>query len=70
MKVYIILADGTGFSGESFGFEQPVSGELVFNTAMTGYPELLTDPSGDWQMIVMTYPLIGNYGVQPFGKDK
>lgn len=70
MKVSLILADGTGFSGESFGFEQPVSGELVFNTAMTGYPELLTDPSVEGQMIVMTYPLIGNYGVQPFGKDK
>ncbi len=70
MKVSLILADGTGFSGESFGFEQPVSGELVFNTTMTGYPELLTDPSVKGQMIVMTYPLIGNYGVQPFGKDK
>lgn len=70
MKVSLILADGTGFTGYSFGYEQPVSGELVFNTAMAGYPELLTDPSSAGQMIVMTYPIIGNYGVQPIGKDE
>lgn len=70
MKVSLILADGTGFQGESFGYEQPVSGELVFNTSMAGYPELLTDPSSAGQIIVMTYPVIGNYGVEPDEKDE
>ena len=69
MTVSLILADGTCFKGESFGYEQPVSGELVFNTAMTGYPELLTDPSSRGQLLVMTYPVIGNYGIQPIGTD-
>ncbi len=54
------------FHGQSFGYEAPVSGEVVFNTAMTGYPESLTDPSYAGQMLVLTYPLIGNYGVPPF----
>lgn len=70
MTVSLILADGTCFKGESFGYEEPVSGELVFNTAMTGYPELLTDPSSRGQLIVMTYPIIGNYGLQPVGRDE
>lgn len=70
MTVSLILADGTCFKGESFGYEQPVSGELVFNTAMTGYPELLTDPSSHGQLLVMTYPVIGNYGVQPIEQDE
>lgn len=70
MTVSLVLADGTCFKGESFGYEQPVSGELVFNTAMTGYPELLTDPSSKGQLLVMTYPVIGNYGVQPIGTDE
>ncbi len=70
MTVSLILADGTCFKGESFGYEQPVSGELVFNTAMTGYPELLTDPSSRGQLLVMTYPVIGNYGVQPLEHDE
>lgn len=69
MTVSLILADGTCFKGESFGFEQPVSGELVFNTAMAGYPELLTDPASRGQLIVMTYPVIGNYGIQPMTPD-
>ena len=65
-KVTLILDDGSRFTGESFGYEKPVAGEVVFNTAMTGYPESLTDPSYAGQMLVLTYPLIGNYGVPPF----
>ena len=65
-KVNLVLDDGTVFQGESFGYEQPVAGEVVFNTAMTGYPESLTDPSYAGQMMVLTYPLVGNYGVPPF----
>ena len=61
----LILDDGTRFHGVSFGAEKPVSGEVVFNTAMTGYPESLTDPSYAGQLLTFTYPLIGNYGVPP-----
>ena len=59
----LILDDGTIFYGKSFGYEGDVVGEVVFNTAMTGYPESLTDPSYAGQILVTTYPLIGNYGV-------
>ena len=59
----LILDDGTTFRGYSFGYEKPVAGEVVFNTAMTGYPESLTDPSYAGQLMVLTYPLVGNYGV-------
>ena len=59
----LILDDGTSFVGQSFGYEADTEGEVVFNTAMTGYPESLTDPSYAGQILVMTYPLIGNYGV-------
>lgn len=62
-KAQIILEDGTEFQGISFGYEKSVSGEIVFNTAMTGYPESLTDPSYKGQILVLTYPIIGNYGV-------
>ncbi|MDD4192130.1 MAG: glutamine-hydrolyzing carbamoyl-phosphate synthase small subunit [Mangrovibacterium sp.] len=62
-KVSLILEDGTCFDGKSFGYDQSVSGEVVFYTAMTGYPESLTDPSYTGQILVSTYPLIGNYGV-------
>ena len=62
----MILSDGTRFSGESFGYEKPVAGEVVFNTAMSGYPESLTDPSYAGQLMALTYPLVGNYGVPPF----
>lgn len=65
-NVTLILDDGTQFHGESFGFEKPVAGEVVFNTAMTGYPESLTDPSYAGQLMTLTYPLVGNYGVPPF----
>lgn len=64
-EVQLILDDGSRFSGYSFGYEKPVAGEVVFNTAMTGYPESLTDPSYSGQMMVLTYPLVGNYGVPP-----
>ena len=63
----LILEDGSAYSGTSFGFERSVSGEVVFNTAMTGYPESLTDPSYKGQILVLTYPLIGNYGVPDSG---
>jgi carbamoyl-phosphate synthase small subunit len=63
IKARLILEDGTSFTGKSFGFEGSVAGEVVFNTAMTGYPESLTDPSYAGQILVATYPLIGNYGV-------
>lgn len=62
-KATLILDDGTRFEGESFGYEGNVYGEVVFNTAMTGYPESLTDPSYAGQIMVLTYPLVGNYGV-------
>ena len=65
-NVTLILDDGTCFSGQSFGYEKPVAGEVVFNTAMTGYPESLTDPSYAGQLMTLTYPLVGNYGVLPF----
>jgi carbamoyl-phosphate synthase small subunit len=63
--VQLILQDGTSLTGQSFGFLKNVSGEVVFNTAMSGYPESLTDPSYSGQILVLTYPLIGNYGVPP-----
>jgi carbamoyl-phosphate synthase small subunit len=62
-KAKLVIEDGTIFEGFTFGFEKSTSGELVFNTAMTGYPESLTDPSYKGQLLVATYPLIGNYGV-------
>lgn len=65
-KVTLVLSDGTKFHGKSFGYDAPVAGEVVFNTAMTGYPESLTDPSYAGQLMVLTYPLVGNYGVPPF----
>ena len=63
----LILSDGTVFRGWSFGYEAETMGEVVFNTAMTGYPESLTDPSYAGQILVTTYPLIGNYGVPDTG---
>jgi carbamoyl-phosphate synthase small subunit len=64
-EVKLILEDGLVLKGKSFGAEKSVAGEVVFNTAMTGYPESLTDPSYKGQILVLTYPLIGNYGVPP-----
>ena len=60
---YLLLEDGTRFDGATCGHESEVTGEVVFNTAMTGYQESATDPSYAGQIIVFTYPLIGNYGV-------
>ncbi len=64
-KALLALADGTLFEGVSFGAEGEAVGEVIFNTSMTGYQEVLTDPSYKGQMVVMTYPLIGNYGINP-----
>ncbi len=65
-KATLTLGDGIQFYGQSFGFERNISAEVVFNTAMMGYPESLTDPSYAGQMLVSTFPLVGNYGVPPF----
>jgi len=62
-KSKLILEDDSVFYGYSFGYKKPVTGEVVFNTGMVGYPESLTDPSYSGQILVLTYPLIGNYGV-------
>jgi carbamoyl-phosphate synthase small subunit len=67
-EIKLVLEDGKEFNGFSFGFEKSVSGEVVFNTSMTGYPESMTDPSYKGQILVLTYPIIGNYGVP--GNDK
>lgn len=63
MKAFLILEDGTVFTGRSFGARREVISEIVFNTSMTGYLEILTDPSYAGQAVTMTYPLIGNYGI-------
>ncbi len=68
-EINLVLEDGTEFKGKSFGYEGSISGEVVFNTAMTGYPESLTDPSYKGQILVLTYPLIGNYGVPGTSKE-
>ncbi len=65
-NVTLVLQDGTRFHGKSFGYDAPVAGEVVFNTAMMGYPESLTDPSYAGQLVTLTFPLVGNYGVPPF----
>jgi carbamoyl-phosphate synthase small subunit len=59
----LALANGKVFTGKAFGAEGEVHGEVVFNTSMTGYQEILTDPSYTGQIVTMTYPLIGNYGI-------
>ena len=62
---YLLLENGTVFKGKAFGAEGDVTGEVVFTTAMTGYIETLTDPSYYGQIVVQTFPLIGNYGIIP-----
>jgi carbamoyl-phosphate synthase small subunit len=62
VKIKLTLEDGTEFFGESFGSQVAKAGEVVFNTAMTGYPESLTDPSYRGQILCLTYPLVGNCG--------
>ena len=69
-NVTLVLQDGTKFHGKSFGYEAPVAGEVVFNTAMMGYPESLTDPSYAGQLMTLTYPLVGNYGVPEFSVEE
>ena len=63
MKALLALEDGSVFTGLSFGASGEITGEVVFNTSMTGYQEILTDPSYAGQIVTMTYPMIGNYGV-------
>src|SRR5437660_7662516 len=62
-KAKLALEDGTVYTGRGFGAAGEAAGEVVFNTSMTGYQEVLTDPSYKGQIVTMTYPLIGNYGV-------
>ncbi|MBU2617708.1 MAG: carbamoyl phosphate synthase small subunit, partial [Euryarchaeota archaeon] len=62
LEALLVLEDGTIVKGKGFGVERTVFGELVFNTSMVGYQEALTDPSYRGQILMMTYPLIGNYG--------
>lgn len=62
-KAKLVLEDGSQFEGVSFGYEKNTNGEVVFNTGMVGYPETMTDPSYRGQILVCTYPLIGNYGI-------
>lgn len=69
-KGYLLLEDGTRYDGEAFGFPVSKIGEVVFNTAMVGYPESLTDPSYMGQILVQTYPMVGNYGMPSTGKSK
>ena len=59
----LVLEDGSTYHGQSFGAHRPAHGEVVFSTSMTGYQEMLTDPSFAGQIVVPTYPLIGNYGI-------
>jgi carbamoyl-phosphate synthase small subunit len=65
-KAVLILKDGTFFVGKGFGTPKKTSGEVVFSTSMVGYPEALTDPSYKGQILTLTYPLVGNYGVPPY----
>ncbi len=64
-KAVLVLEDGTILRGGGFGAEKKSYGEVVFNTGMVGYPESITDPSYKGQILIQTYPLIGNYGVSP-----
>ncbi|HTQ11495.1 MAG TPA: carbamoyl-phosphate synthase domain-containing protein, partial [Fimbriimonadaceae bacterium] len=63
MNRYLVLSDGTVYHGKPLGAEGEAIGEVVFNTGMTGYQEILTDPSYAGQIVLLTYPLIGNYGI-------
>jgi len=69
MKAFIALEDGTIFEGISFGAQGERSGEIVFNTSMSGYQEIMTDPSYKGQIVTMTYPLIGNYGINQYDAE-
>ena len=65
----LVLEDGSVFFGFSFGADKSKAGEVVFSTGMVGYPESFTDPSYEGQILCLTYPLIGNYGIPPDEKD-
>ena len=69
MRAILALEDGRSFLGESFGAPGTTVGEVCFNTAMTGYQELLTDPSYRGQIVAMTYPEIGNYGINSLDQE-
>ena len=69
MDAVLALQDGTLFRGSGFGAKASVCGEVCFNTSMTGYQEILTDPSYKAQIVTMTYPLIGNYGVNTMDEE-
>ena len=69
-KAVLVLEDGSYFFGFGFGATKKVSGEIVFSTSMVGYPEALTDPSYKGQILTLTYPLVGNYGVPPYDLEK
>ena len=69
-KASLLLEDGSHYDGMSFGYDCNVGGELVFSTGMSGYPESLTDPSYAGQLLMLTYPLIGNYGVPPLVREQ
>ena len=66
---HLILEDGTVFPGAPFGKQKTAYGEVVFTTSMTGYQEMLTDPSFAGQIVVLTYPMVGNYGINLTDKD-
>jgi len=68
-KAKLVLEDGSVFCGFSFASENSAAGEVVFSTGMVGYPESLTDPSFKGQILCMTYPLVGNYGIPSDSKD-
>ena len=68
-KAVLVLEDGSFFLGRGFGAVGKVSGEAVFSTSMVGYPESLTDPSYNGQILTLTYPLVGNYGVPPYDDE-
>ncbi|MBU2257495.1 MAG: carbamoyl phosphate synthase small subunit, partial [Candidatus Omnitrophica bacterium] len=71
MKAILMLEDGHSFNGEAFGQAGESIGEVIFNTAVVGYQEMLTDPANAGKILVMTYPLIGNYGCAPkFNESK
>ena len=69
MEGLLYLEDGSVYKGHGFGFKGTAVGELVFNTSMTGYQKILTDPSYKGQVITMTYPLIGNYGISKIDNE-
>jgi carbamoyl-phosphate synthase small subunit len=68
-KAVLVLEDGTFFVGKGFGGTRKITGEVVFSTSMVGYPEALTDPSYKGQILTLTYPLVGNYGVPPYEQN-